>query len=311
MEIMAPEAPNKLLVSATRINLYYLHDLFQEIASEVSERIGSDLGADIPLTAGMWGGSYLVADPTGVSRTNVKRLYSIVNFPQGTPLDKPEVFEMLMRYYRDCLKEQFREYRIRLDQPTWGDVIPYSNRRRPTTAMQMVDTSRRIQFARVFFVPNSATWAESIIFDMIRNVRQLRELLDIDHRPRIAGVDELKFLLQDILITYFTLRPALTPDFEEHAHPIIKELYGKFVTGMSDRSDVEEQYQKVYANALAYGYEEALEGPYKKEGLDIFQVENWPVDKINFVPDELKEKLVPHLEGTFEKFSRNLAVQQA
>ncbi|CAI2718785.1 hypothetical protein [Nitrospina watsonii] len=310
MEIMAPETPNKLLVSATRINLYYLNELFRDVANEVSGDISSRLGVDIPLTAGMWGGTYLVADPTGVSRTNVKRLYSIVSFPQGTPLDQPDAFEMMMRSYSETLRERFDDLRIKLDHPNWGEIIPYSNRHRPTTALQMNDSSRRVNFARVFFVPNRATWSESIIYDMIRNVRQLRELLDIDRRPKKVTTTDIKFMLQDILITYFTLKPALNPDFDEHADPIIKELFKKMVGGMTSDEEIQEQYHNVYANALAYGYEEALEGPYKREGLDIFKVEDWPVDKINFVPQELKDKLVPYLEGTFETFRRNLTAQQ-
>ncbi|MDH5459407.1 MAG: hypothetical protein OEY26_11910, partial [Nitrospinota bacterium] len=60
-------------------------------------------------------------------------------------------------------------------------------------------------------------------------------------------------------------------------------------------------------SALVYGYEEALEGPYKKAGLDIHQVEDWPEDKINFVPQELKDTMIPYLEGTFERFRKNIA----
>jgi len=35
-------------------------------------------------------------------------------------------------------------------------------------------------------------------------------------------------------------------------------------------------------------------------------VEDWPVDKINYVPDELKEKLVPALQEPWRKFHANL-----
>lgn len=304
---IAAQTPNKLLVSSNRINLYHLHMLFQEVAEEVRERTRQRFGFDAPLTAGMWGGSYLVADPTGISRTNVVRLYSIVNLPQNTPLDHPEPFEGFMQIYRDTLQTRFGEFGLQLDHPRWGEIIPYSNRKRPTTAMQLLDTSRRVNFVRAFFVPNSASWAESIIYDMIRNVRQLKELLDINHRPVKRAPDEIKFMLQDVLITYFTLRTALNPDFIEHAEPIINALFDKFISGLHDPGALEEQYHRVYANMLAYGYEEALDGPYKREGLDIYNLENWPEDKINYVPQELKDKLVPHLQGVFEKFRRNLA----
>jgi hypothetical protein len=35
-------------------------------------------------------------------------------------------------------------------------------------------------------------------------------------------------------------------------------------------------------------------------------VEGWPVDKINYVPNELKEKLVPALQAPWKKFQTNL-----
>jgi hypothetical protein len=57
---------------------------------------------------------------------------------------------------------------------------------------------------------------------------------------------------------------------------------------------------------LVYGFEEALLEPYKREGLDIRNVEDWPADKINYVPNELKEKLVPALQAPWKKFQKNL-----
>jgi len=62
----------------------------------------------------------------------------------------------------------------------------------------------------------------------------------------------------------------------------------------------------IYSNAIVYGLEEALEGPYKKEGLDINNVENWPVDKINWVPQELKENVGRSLTDRFNNFKTNL-----
>jgi len=304
------QTSNKLLVSSNRINLYHLHVLFQEVAEDARERTRTQLGFDPPLTAGMWGGSYLVAGPTGVSRTNVVRLYCIVNLPQNTPLDETDSFESFMAIYRDVLQYRFGQFGLQLDHPTWGLLVPYSNKKRPTTLMELLDVSQRVHFVRAFFVQNTATWAESVIYDSIRNVRQLKELLDINHRLEKRSPDELKFMLQDVLITYFTLKTALNPDFIEHAEPIINELFQKFISGKLDPETLHDQYEKTYSNLLAYGYEEALEGPYKRHGLDINNVEYWPTDKINYVPRELKETLVPYLEGTFETFRQNLAARQ-
>ncbi|MBT5376534.1 MAG: hypothetical protein HOL15_06950, partial [Nitrospinaceae bacterium] len=49
-----------------------------------------------------------------------------------------------------------------------------------------------------------------------------------------------------------------------------------------------------------------LEAPFAKAGLDIRNVENWPVEKINWVPDELKEKLIPPIQQIFSGFKAEL-----
>lgn len=248
----------------------------------------------------------MVADDDGQAKTNVVRLYSIVNLPQNSPLDQLENFECLMEIYQQTFHNFFKHYGLNLVNPRWGEAIPYSNKERPTTALQMWDNKGRANFLRAFFVWNEATWEESIIYDMIRNIKVLKELLNINVRPPKKESTELKFLLQDVLITYFTLYAALTPDFLEHAEPIIKDLFSQFISGMYSEEVIEEQYHKVYSNALVYGFEEALEIPYKKEGLDIKNVEGWPAEKINYVPDELKKKLVPALQAPWIKFRSNL-----
>ncbi|GJL77892.1 MAG: hypothetical protein NPINA01_08810 [Nitrospinaceae bacterium] len=294
------------LFTQDRINLYYLHETFKGIAERVSLRLKQNLQIDVPLTGGMWGGSYLVADETGRARTNVVRLYNIVSLPQNSPLEDCTVFEQLMETYCQTAQTTFKNYGLEMVDPRWGESIPYTNKIKPTTTMQMWDASKRVKFHRAFFVWNSAPWEESVIYDAIRNIKVLKELLDINQRPGKKSKEELKFLLQDVLITYFTLLPALTPDFAEHAEPIIKELLNHFLAGMNDVELIEEQFSKVYSNALVYGYEEALEGPYKEDGLDIRQVENWPVEKINWVPRKLKESLGPYLKNTFTEFKINL-----
>jgi len=98
----------------------------------------------------------------------------------------------------------------------------------------------------------------------------------------------------------------LTPDFHEHADPIMKDLMQQFLSGLHDPEAVEEEYLNIYSNAIVYGLEEALEGPYKKEGLDINDVENWPAKKINWVPQELKESVGRSLTDRFNNFKTNL-----
>ena len=91
-----------------------------------------------------------------------------------------------------------------------------------------------------------------------------------------------------------------------YAEPIMKKLLEKFLNGMHNPEIIEEQYLNLYSNAIVYGLEEALEGPYKKAGLDILSIENWPVEKINWVPQELKENVGRALTDKFKNFERNL-----
>jgi len=298
--------PENLFSADKKINLYYLHQTFKGIAGIISDQLNEKYQVEIPLTAGMWGGSYLIADENGKARTNVVRLYNIVNLPQNSPLEDKENFKTLMEFYHRTFRTAFKNYGLDLVDPQWGESVPYTNKIKPTTTLQMWDASRRVNFVRAFFVWNTATWEESIIYDTIRNIKQIKELLDVSKRPERKTSDELKFLLQDVLIIYFTLRPALTPDFAEHAKPIIHDLLNKFLAGLHDEGAIEDQFYRVYSNALVYGYEEALEEPYKKYGLDIQRVEDWPVEKINWVPQDLNESLGPHLKDTFVRFKHNL-----
>ena len=303
--------PEHLFSDDGRINLYYLHETFKAITEIVSLRLKQNLQIDVPLSGGMWGGSYLVANENGKARTNVVRLYNIISMPQKGPLEEGPIFEQFMEIYHQTARSVFKTHGVNLTEPKWGEPIPYTNKVKPTTTLQMWDTNQRVKFHRAFFVWNSAPWEESIVYDTVRNIKVIKELLDLNQRPGRKKSDELIFLLQDVLITYFTLRPILTPDFAEHAEPIIKELFDHFLAGMQDEELIEEQFNRVYSNALIYGYEEALGSHYKRDGLDIQQVENWPVEKINWVPQELRETLCPYLKNTFLKYKNNLEKEKA
>jgi hypothetical protein len=86
----------------------------------------------------------------------------------------------------------------------------------------------------------------------------------------------------------------------------MKELLGYFLEGLHDSDLIQNMYQKAYRGLFVYGFEEALDGPYKQHNLDIYKVEEWPAEKINWVPEELKEKLVHPLRETFSRFRINL-----
>ena len=175
--------PGNLYPKDNRLNLYYFHNLLKVIGDSVSQQMKQQHKVSVPITAGMWGGSYMVADEDGQAKTNVVRLYSIINLPQNSPLNRVENFECLMEIYQQTFHTTFKRYGMNLVDPRWGESIPYSNREQPTTALQMWDKNRKANFVRAFFVWNEATWEDSIIYDMIRNIKVLKELLNLDTRP--------------------------------------------------------------------------------------------------------------------------------
>ena len=301
-----PKLPERLIHNDGKFNLYYLNEIYKTIAHKVSTQLSQELREDILITAGIWGGQYLIANDEGKARTNIVRLYCLVNLPQNSPLDKKENFERLMVSYHQNASGAFSKYNLNFVEPRWGESIPYTNKKRPTTVLQMWEKNNRVKFFRAFYAWNNRPWIDSVIYDTIRNIKVIKEMLDMDRRPVKKPAEEYKFLLQDVLIIFYTLYDALTPDFHEHADPIMKDLMQKFLAGLHDPEEIEQEYLNVYSNAIVYGLEEALEGPYKKEGLDIKDVENWPVEKINWVPEELKQNVGRALTDRFNKFKINL-----
>ena len=119
---------------------------------------------------------------------------------------------------------------------------------------------------------------------------------------------DIKYLLQDIIIIYRTIENACSKDFREHAAPIIERMMQAFMEGLHDPEKINEHYQMVFDNALIYGFEESLGEPFKKQGLDIKAIETWPVEKINWIPEELKEKLIPPIQNIFKGFRKELEI---
>lgn len=301
-----PQTSSFLIPNGKHINLYYLNQLYAEVAELVSQRVRDRFNLCAGITSGIWGGTYLIADKYGQCLNRVHRLYCIINFPQNTIMEENENFRQLVEIYSQALTEAFAPHGLCLQLEGSDEMMLYSNREKPSRIMHFSDTSKRVMWLRAFFVWNQATWEESIIHDTIRNVKVLKELLNINQRPFKKKSDELKFLLQDVVITYKTLENALQPDFLKHAESVINELTEHFLAGLHDPNLIWDLYLKTYNNALVYGLEEALEAAYGRVGLNVRQVETWPVDKINFVPDELKEKLIVPIKTLFSGFKENL-----
>jgi len=301
-----PQASGPVFSEDHLINLYYINELYKNIALEVSTRLKAAYGLDISLTSGVWGGTYLIARPNGLSRRRIWRLYSIVNLPQNSPLDIHENMEKLVAIYADAYKEAFAPYQLELALKMWGGTLPHSNKAKPSLTMHMEDATEKVRWLRTFFVWNKVPWEESIISDTVRIIKEYKPFFDLNKGPVKKDPKDIKYLLQDIIIIYRTLENACSEDFREHATPIIESMMQAFMEGLHDPEKINELYQMVFNNALIYGFEEGLGEPFKKEGLDIQNIEKWPVEKINWIPDELKEKLIPPIQNIFNGFKKEL-----
>ena len=103
----APKLPERLLHNDEKFNLYYLNEIYRTIAYKISFQLSEELQEEIMITAGIWGGQYLIANEEGKARTNIVRLYCLVNLPQNSPLDKKENFERLLVSYHQCITNTF------------------------------------------------------------------------------------------------------------------------------------------------------------------------------------------------------------
>jgi hypothetical protein len=287
------------------INLCHLNELYQNVAMEVSRRMRETHQMDIPITSGIWGGTYLIAHPNGLARRRIWRLYCIINLPQNTLLDKHQNLERLVSIYCDVFTEAFSP-QLELTLKMWGGRLPFSNKAKPSLTFHMEDATEKVRWLRAFFVWNHVPWEESIICDTVRIIKEYKEFFDLSKGPVAKDPQEIKYLLQDIIIIYRTLKNACSEDFQEHANPIIEEMMEGFMTGLNDSEKIIDLYETVFKSALIYGFEESLEGPYAKAGLDIHNLESWPVEKINWVPNELKEKIIPPIQKMFSGFKTEL-----
>ena len=301
-----PQASSPVLGVDNSTNLFYLHEFFENVAQDVSQKMSRLYDLDIPITSGLWGGTYLIATDEGKCKRRVWRFYCIVNLPQNTPLDQHENLECLIDLYREGFAKGFKSCGMALELKEWGGQLPYSNKKKPSLTLHMVDANKRIHWLRAFFVWNLVSWEESTIFDTIRLINILKEWLDPAHGPVLRDPILTRFFLQDVIIAYRTLESACKPKFLEQAEPIIGEMTLHFLLGLHNHALIRELYSKVYDSGIWKGLDEVLGEAYRKTGLDVYGVGGWPVEKINWVPDELKEKLVPPLQRIFVNYKANL-----
>ena len=295
-----------------RANSLYLQELFDAIARETAARLRRRYRAEVPLTGGLWGGSWYFTDELGYTRARFRRLYSLVCVPQVPSLNDADNYNIVFWQYAKVMAEAFTPYDIALEDAHWGESIPYSNRLRPLISLQMWDANKKIDFIRCFFSYNAAEWEEAYLYETVRLIQQTKEVLDsrvLPEPPRLEGM-AIRFQLQDIVILYSTLEPALSEETKAVAKPLVERVKTRFAQGMTDEEEMRALNAEAFKSGLIYGYEDAIRPAFEREGLDITKIEDWPVSRINRVPESLKAKLIPPLKTMFQGFRINLKARE-
>jgi hypothetical protein len=303
-----PTASGPVFAPDGRANSLYLNELFDAVAKETSARLQRRHRADVPLTGGLWGGSWYFTDECGYTRARFRRLYSLVCVPQLPSLNDAHNYNIVFWQYSKVLTDAFTPFGIALDDAQWGESIPYSNRQCPLLSLQMWDANKKIDFIRCFFSYNAAEWEEAYLYETVRLIQQTKEALNsraMAEPPRLEGM-AIRFQLQDIVILYATLEPVLSDQTKAVAKPLVERIKQRFAQGMNDEDEMRGLNAEAFASGLIYGYEDAIRDDFAKEGLDITKIEDWPPHQINHVPESLKIKLIPPLKSIFRRFRDNL-----
>jgi hypothetical protein len=303
-----PAASGPVFAPDGRANSLYLNELFDAVAKETSARLQKRHRAEVPLTGGLWGGSWYFTDERGYTRARFRRLYSLVCVPQLPSLNDAHNYNIVFWQYSKVLADAFTPFGIALEDAQWGESIPYSNRQCPLLSLQMWDANKKIDFIRCFFSYNTAEWEEAYLYETVRLIQQTKEALDsraMASPPRLEGM-AIRFQLQDIVILYATLEPVLSEQTKGVAKPLVERIKKRFAEGMNDEEEMRALNAEAFTSGLIYGYEDAIRDDFAKEALDITKIEDWPPHQINRVPETLKLKLIPPLKGIFKRFKENL-----
>ena len=303
-----PTASGPVFAPDGRANSLYLNELFDAVAKETSARLQKRYRVNVPLTGGLWGGSWYFTDELGYTRARFRRLYSLVCVPQLPSLNDAHNYNIVFWQYSKVLADAFTPFGIALEDAHWGESIPYSNRQCPLLSLQMWDANKKIDFIRCFFSYNAAQWEEAYLYETVRLIQQTKEALDsraMVEPPRLEGM-AIRFQLQDIVILYATLEPVLSEQTKALAKPLVEQIKQRFAEGMNDEEEMRGLNAEAFTTGLIYGYEDAIREDFAKEGLDITKIEDWPPQQINHIPETLKLKLIPPLKGIFRRFRENL-----
>ena len=170
MEESEIKAIGPLFRAEKYLNLLVLNDIYRQIARSSYAKFSSNgiLAKDV--SSGIWGGTYLIADESGFAKNKIQRMYCIVNLPQDKVFDDKEGLKRFMEEYYQITSNAFRPLGLNFKLDDWGDTLPYSNNSKPSLIMHLFEANRRVRWLRIFFIWNTTTWEESIIYDSIRNL---------------------------------------------------------------------------------------------------------------------------------------------
>src|SRR5207253_9145712 len=108
-----------------------------------------------------------------------------------------------------------------------------------------------------------------------------------------------------------TLEPVRSYESNGLAPHLVERIKTRFAQGMKDEAEMNALNAEAFQSGLIYGYEDAIREDFGREGLDINKLEDWPIERINRIPDSLKAKLVPPLKSLFQGFRDNLGAAAA
>src|SRR5256886_15094521 len=170
-----PTASGRGFTPDSRVNSLYLNELFDAVAKETSARLSRRYRAEVPMTGGLWGGSWYFTDERGYTRARFRRLHRLVCVPQSAALEDANNYNIVFWQYSKALADAFAPYGIALGEVEWGESSPFSNRLRPTISLQMWDANKRIDFIRWFFSYNAASWEEANEYETVRLTERTKQ----------------------------------------------------------------------------------------------------------------------------------------
>src|SRR5438132_11131423 len=141
-----PSVSGQVFAREGRASARSLGELFDAIAKETSARLRRRYRADIPLSGGLWGGSWYFADEKGYTRARFRRLYSIVCVPQIPALNDADNYNQVIQQYINALHDGFTAYGIEMNMAQYAEPLQDSNRLRPTISFHMWDAHQQLGY---------------------------------------------------------------------------------------------------------------------------------------------------------------------